>query len=69
MKTVIILIIIAVLAAASDPIKDGLEEIAANWYKVGFTCGQADILVRNGGSLPVAEVACAKWNARFGKKP
>ncbi len=68
MKTLMILVILAGIAAAGDPITSELEELSGNWYKVGFTCGQADILNRTGGPLPQAKAFCANWDAKFHRR-
>jgi hypothetical protein len=64
MKTLIIVLVIGLALNASSA-TDQLEEIAGNWYRTGFICGQADMAAHVGHPIPAAQSFCAKWNARF----
>ena len=65
MKPLLLAAVLTAIAIASPDIRDDLEVISSNWYNVGYTCGQADLLKSLGRPVPVAAAPCAKWNARF----
>ena len=70
MKTIAIILIVGAAACCST-LDQQLEEIAANWFSVGQTCGHIDELLAladNPGAhakLDADDAACSKWRKRF----
>lgn len=78
MKTVImVLVFMLPLTAQNTSLKDGMNQIARNWFQIGLLCGKAIALegISKADSVPVtASLAdflktCERYQKDFGVEP